>query len=182
MSRRVYLFLYGIIALFFALMSQAYFENLPCFWNSTIFAATEEREIWVDLPEKMEWLEEHDQGWAVHQLKCDSLFVDAHTTSERKSARKEDMLEDRLETTLQRYRIKSPELTSKEEITVNDIPMEKYTITGTKEGEPFEIEAVTIDTDPNLYVFTYFYHEGSKQGKEMAEKSIESIRYKEKKS
>ena len=68
----------------------------------------------------------------------------------------QDKPHERVIKTLERYQIRNIQFQGQESLTTNDVPLKKYHFTGTKDGDPFAMEAVAITKENKVWLFTFF--------------------------
>ncbi|SFT37632.1 hypothetical protein SAMN02910356_00328 [Selenomonas sp. GACV-9] len=173
----VYFFLHSVLMFFGSIGDHFSVEGISLFGETEKVAVSTRQELQIEMPEQFKGLPYDDGKWQVSQAKCGNMFIDLHSMGVDASQQAETDIDQRVGKTLDRYQVRNAELQAQEEITVHDIPLEKYHYTGEKAGRDFEIDAVAVRAPQKVLVFTYFYHAGDKDAKDDVKDSIESMKY-----
>ncbi|SFI01784.1 hypothetical protein SAMN04487861_11173 [Selenomonas ruminantium] len=175
----VYFFLHSIVMFFGSLGSHLSLEGISLFGETERVTVSTQQELQIEMPEQFKALPYDDGAWQVAQAKCSNMFIDLHSkdVDTPQPAEMDKTIDQRVGRTLERYQVRNAELQGQEEISVHDIPLEKYHYTGQKAGKDFEIDAVAVKAPQKVLVVTYFYHAGDADAKEDVKDSIESMKY-----
>ncbi len=151
------------------------------FWKTSRFTTAEDQELQIELPVKMQYLHDPDEGYNVSQAEGDHIFVDLHSENlYLEKDRKKYMQEEphkRVYKIIDKYKVQNVELTSQKNEVINHIPLRRFHFIGQQGGNDVEVEVVAFSRKNLGYFFTFLYDTGDQEAERQVQKGIESLKY-----
>lgn len=151
------------------------------FWKTSSFIASENQELRIELPVRLEPLSEQDEGYKVSQAEGDNIFVDLHSEPLNLQADRARYMQEgpqkRVLKIIEKYGVKNAEMTHQQTEVVNHIPLRRFHFIGQQKGQDVEIEVVTVSRKTIGWIFTFFYNAGDKEAERQVQKGIGSLQY-----
>jgi len=178
---RFYLIAVVMMGALWILCENGALQGSDYFWKTSSFIASENQELRIELPVRLELLSEPDDGYTVSQAEGDNIFVDMHSESlylqEDRDRYMQEGPQKRVLKIIEKYGVQNTEMTHQQTEVVKHIPLRRFHFIGQQKGQDVEIEVVTVSRKNLGWIFTFFYNAGDKEAERQVQKGIQSLQY-----